>query len=217
MFTCSKCERVLDDGQRAGRYRPCKDCMRAYKQGWVAANKNYVTEFIREWKRQNAKALNAKRRAQRKKDVDPDWRRQENVKQRAHRAANPERTAEHNRATKQRYGYYKEKRREWTRNNPRVLAWNAARRSRQNKGIAIFFRDELLAIYAACPYGWHVDHVHPLNGENFSGLHVPWNLQFLPAAENIRKRNRLDREPEIGQTIEAHSSSPAVEIGLTVV
>lgn len=39
---------------------------------------------------------------------------------------------------------------------------------------------------------WHVDHIHPLNGANFCGLHVGYNLQILPARENMRKGNKLE-------------------------
>jgi hypothetical protein len=37
-----------------------------------------------------------------------------------------------------------------------------------------------------------VDHEIPLQGENISGLHVPWNLQVIPASKNQSKGNKYD-------------------------
>lgn len=51
---------------------------------------------------------------------------------------------------------------------------------------------EIKRIYRECPDGHEVDHIIPLRGEGVNGLHVPWNLQYLPAIENRKKGNRVE-------------------------
>jgi hypothetical protein len=66
------------------------------------------------------------------------------------------------------------------------------RRALKIKAIPKFANpDKIKEIYKNCPKGYHVDHIVPLNNPIVCGLHVEWNLQYLPAKENLSKSNKL--------------------------
>lgn len=73
----------------------------------------------------------------------------------------------------------------------RNLARPAALTEEQANGIKSFYwlAQDLRAVTGE---QYHVDHIVPLNGKSICGLHVPWNLQVLPADINLSKGNRYD-------------------------
>lgn len=83
---------------------------------------------------------------------------------------------------------------EWHQDNPNKNRIYVARRKKHIIQRTPSWADleKIEQIYKNCPEGHHVDHIVPLQGDKVSGLHVPENLQYLKAEDNLKKSNSFE-------------------------
>lgn len=91
---------------------------------------------------------------------------------------------------KARYNEYSKK--SYKKNPKRALALSQIYRNKKSSKFCKQFLKETKLFYINCPDGMEVDHIIPISNKFVTGLHVPWNLQYLPEKVNRKKSNRFD-------------------------
>jgi hypothetical protein len=100
--------------------------------------------------------------------------------------------------TRRKYELNKEKvdatNKAWVAKNPGIQKHYCAKRRAAIRNQIPSWADieQIKQIYKNCPSGYHVDHIIPLQGKLVCGFHSHNNLQYLTAADNQRKFNRLE-------------------------
>lgn len=167
MRFCSACQSSIEHKHKLAKF--CGNvCKNSY---WKSNNWDRVLSAAEKYR-------NKTERTEKSKQQTRDW-----------IAANKERQRASNRA------YHKSK-----QGDPEYLAkrrhHEALRRARKlqatPKWLSKVQLEQIKEIYRNCPEGFHVDHIMPLKGKELSGLHVPWNLQYLPGIVNKMKSNKVD-------------------------
>jgi len=201
---CRKCDTVKpltefhnNKNTKDGKVSNCKPCCIARADAWQKAHPEKAKARKAKWHKEN---IDQERERLRKyREENPDRVRANYLRW---RDAEPNREKEYN---AKRYAENKEAKlalnKKWAEKHPERLAavkakYRASKLQRTPEWLTQEHHDQIVAKYAErdrlnkeTGIEHHVDHILPLQGENVSGLHVPWNLQVITATENHQKSN----------------------------
>lgn len=203
---CRKCSQLLPrasfyacKGNKDGIGAYCRECAKRTRREYRSTHLAQEAEYQKVYYAENA----AKLREEARKNYQANRDRRLSL-HREWRSRNVERERVYCREYHKKHRHKWAKRiSDWCKAHPEFKAFHAQkRRAKLRNAMPSWLTDDQIAqiasFYEDCakvsretgvPH--HVDHIIPLQGENVSGLHVPWNLQVIPAAENIRKSNKL--------------------------
>lgn len=218
---CTKCgsaKELIEFPKRKtaadGTRNECTSCTRGAKLAWDAENREKIAVYSKRYAQKDPERYRAVCRAtyERQKQRNPRMMAEGAKKTRAKyldryreavrawRLAHPEYFTDY--AIKNRQ-LIRDRRREWDRKNAgyvvdKARAYQLAKSKAMPSWISPEQRAQIqqfydLAAARSVETGnkYHVDHIVPLRGEAVSGLHVPWNLQVIPARENRIKANKM--------------------------
>lgn len=162
--------------------RTCVECSNEYMRKRVNAADGKWKEYAKKYAEQNKDRLAKARLVWQRANKEYLY-----AMGKLYREANPEKTK----------AVYRESKK---RRRAKATADERARQARKiNAQPKWVDKLALQAIYEQCArvsdmigIKYHVDHIVPLQGKTVCGLHVPWNLQIIPAWLNMRKGNRLE-------------------------
>jgi len=196
--TLSPEERAAKSREYQRAYRAANaEKIHAYKLQNYAENKESILAANKLYRQQNKETVAAANLAWAKSN--PDKIRAANLKWLLNNKD------KHNELARDWFGKNPDKRKaaydRWAENNLETIRYHTSKRrlKLEEQMPPWVVREELNAIFKDRPDDMHVDHIVPLRGLTFdrypvSGLHVPWNLQFLTRSENSKKRNRMRLE-----------------------
>lgn len=182
--TCPACkteksrgEFYKDSHSKDGLRYQCKECTKDAARRYCDANKEKVARTKRAYYLKNREAALENLKAYRRKNAD----RLKEYYKRRDAAKRPDKNRHM---------------RDWQKRNPGYVRYSAAkRRAAKLKAMPDWADTKTIRdIYEMRPACCHVDHIIPLQGKTVCGLHVPENLQWLPAKDNLSKGNRLTGE-----------------------
>ena len=169
---------------------------KARAKAWREANPERYNELNKAWAHRHPEKLRAKRKLDAIKFKDKNkvraaarFQAQKSIftaRSNRWKVAHPEAVKIHQARSKQKH-------------MGKVLACNAARRARKLNATPPWVNLAKISEFYQLAHSltqetgvrYSVDHIYPLKGKGFMGLHVPWNLQVITASENSRKGNRL--------------------------